>query len=169
MHSTHWYVALTKPRSEQLANLELTNQGYTTYLPLIHHTSLQAGKAVKPAKPLFPRYIFIAKVIEQDTRPIRSTKGVVELVRFGTHIATIRGEVITQLKEREHLISQRLEDEATLHPGDMVEITSGMFEGYEAIFTEPDGDKRATLLLKIMHTEQRISLETEHIQKIAKD
>ena len=163
MQFTHWYVALTKPRSEQIANTELTSQGYTTYLPLIHH------KLPKSTKPLFPRYIFIAQVMGQDIRPIRSTKGVVGLVRFGAHIATIHGELMSQLQQREHLISQQLAQKATLHKGDTVEIISGIFEGYEAIFTEPDGDKRASLLLKIMHTEQHISLETKHIQKVVKE
>ena len=58
-------------------------------------------------------------------------------------------------------------DPATPYPGDKVIITEGAFEGFQAIFTEPDGEARSMLLLNLINKEIKnlINKEIKHSVK----
>ena len=63
-----WYLVQTKRRDEAKANLNLTRQGYETYMPTLDD------------EVLFPGYIFVNT---ESFSTINSTIGVIGLVRFG--------------------------------------------------------------------------------------
>ena len=70
-----WYLIKTKPRQEQIAILNLERQHYYVYCP----SALINQKNVV----LFPGYLFIQLDSEmQNWSPIKSTKGVLNFVRF---------------------------------------------------------------------------------------
>ena len=50
-------------------------------------------------------------------------------------------------------------------PGDTVVITSGAFEGFEAIYSEGDGEKRAILLLNLLNKPVEQSVENTDFEK----
>ena len=77
-----WYVALCKPRQEMVAEANLTNQGFAVYLPRLKNRHRRAGRWDDRVGPLFPRYVFLAASLE-SAAPIRSTRGICCLVRFG--------------------------------------------------------------------------------------
>src|SRR5215210_7146750 len=79
-----WYLVYAKPRQESVAQTNLVRQGYETYLPLVRQTVKRQGRRVTVVGPMFPRYLFIRLDTQSDNwAPIRSTLGVVSLVRFG--------------------------------------------------------------------------------------
>lgn len=136
-----WYLIQTKPRQERVAQLNLEHQHYPVYLPL----QLDKGKH----NPLFPRYLFIELNTETDDwRPIRSTRGVQQLVRFGGIPARVPNNLIEYLQSTE-AVRQTLEREASFQPGDRVEVTTGLISNYSGIFQETVGKKRALILLDI--------------------
>lgn len=55
----HWYVIHTKPRQEKRALLNLEQQGYECYLPMITVEKLRKGVLSVVEEPLFARYLFI--------------------------------------------------------------------------------------------------------------
>lgn len=88
MPQKHWYLAHSKPGQEEVAKTNLERQGYTVYLPLCNLFRRRMGRRLAVIGPLFPRYLFIQlESGVDDWRPIRSTKGVAALVRFGTELA----------------------------------------------------------------------------------
>jgi transcription elongation factor/antiterminator RfaH len=73
-----WHLVYTKPRQEETAFINLTNQNYESYLPFISKEKILQGKKVVIKEPMFPRYIFVRLNNDgsQNWSPIRSTKGV---------------------------------------------------------------------------------------------
>ena len=71
-----WYLLKTKYREEVRAQNNLEHQGFETYCPLIQEKNSHS--------PLFPGYLFI-RLSKKDLpsyHKIRSTRGIVEIVRF---------------------------------------------------------------------------------------
>jgi len=74
----NWYLIHTKPRQENAALLNLEQQGYECYLPILLAEKLRQGSLSVIEEPLFPRYLFIRldpSGGSQSWAPIRSTRG----------------------------------------------------------------------------------------------
>jgi transcription antitermination factor NusG len=87
-----WQLLHTKPHAETRAELNLRRQGFATLLPRIRN-GLESA-------PLFPRYIFCGHRAGQPTASLRSTIGVLDVVRCGEHPARVPVEVIEQIRSR---------------------------------------------------------------------
>jgi transcription antitermination factor NusG len=87
-----WQLLYTKPHAETRAELNLRRQGFATLLPRIRNGSESA--------PLFPRYIFCGHSAGQPTACLRSTIGVLDIVRCGEHPARVPVEMIEQIRSR---------------------------------------------------------------------
>jgi transcriptional antiterminator RfaH len=150
----HWYVAQTQYAQEKRAQQHLGNQDVTCFLPLYTAQVLNSGKikAVAP-QALFPGYLFIRfdpEIIHTTT--IKSTRGVSSLISFGGMPSVVPDEVIERLKFHDCLSP----DPNVPEHGDRVEVLSGVFEGLEAVWFEPNGAKRAMLMLTIMNQQVRV-------------
>lgn len=163
----HWYVAQTQYAQEKRAQQHLDNQGVTCFLPLytaqIITPMLLLGKpqtkAVSP-QALFPGYIFIRfdpEVIHTTT--IKSTRGVSSLISFGGMPSVVPDEVIERLKSHDCLSPM---PDAPVH-GDRVEVLSGVFEGLEAVWDEPNGARRAMLMLTLMNQVVRVPVSGRRV------
>ena len=53
-HATSWFLAQMKPNSHDIANRNLTRQGFETFLPLQEETRRTRGRFVTRRRPLFP-------------------------------------------------------------------------------------------------------------------
>ncbi len=72
--------------------------------------------------------------------------------------------MIEELKNAECV---SLSEQNVPQPGDIVEITEGMFKGLEAIYQEPDGDTRSVLLLTLISKELTKKVDnTSFIRKL---
>lgn len=144
-----WYLLYCKRGQLQRAQEHLERQQVTCFTPFITLEKVVRGKRTQFREALFPNYLFIQfdpEVIHTTT--IQSTRGVSHFVRFGQLPALVPDEVITQLHQQPTDI---ILDPQTPYPGDSVVITEGAFEGLQAIFTEPDGEMRSILLLKLLN------------------
>lgn len=167
MDDTHWYLLMTKPRQEKLANLNLLAQHYTVYLP--HHKirKRKNGAFIWVEEPLFPRYLFIAlSQTQSHWSPIRSTRGVANMVRFGMQVAQVPTALIDLLKAEEHAREASLCEKnaaPVFKPGDRVRIDTGIMAGYEGIFQEESAEKRVHILLDITDTHTRVHVPVSQI------
>ncbi len=158
-----WYLIYSKPRQERVAEENLRCQGYVTYLPFIEQRQRKQGRYCWALEPLFPRYLFIQlNAGKDDWGPIRSTRGVSSLVRFGGVPAKVPENLIDFTKQRE--IKRAAEEKDPFKPGERVRIASGVLSGYEGIFESTSGAERVTLLLNIVGKETRVELPMNLIE-----
>ena len=98
----NWFAVVTKPRQEQTALKNLQRQAFECFLPMAENPyQRRSNKNKKIIEPLFPRYLFLKAIAEtQNLAPVRSTQGVISMVRFGTELAVIPEQVINAIKQR---------------------------------------------------------------------
>lgn len=122
------------------------------------------GRRTPVSEPMFPNYMFIEFDPERiHTTTISATRGVSHFIRFGPKLATVQPQVIKQLMEPPTI---DIRDPETPYEGDIVLITEGIFEGIEAIYTEPDGEARSLLMLNLINQPVRQSIDNTHFQKL---
>ena len=151
-HMKKWYLLKTKSRQEKIAIANLENQKYHVYCP--------STKINNKIVVLFPGYLFIYLDETSDNwGPIRSTKGILNFVRFGLSYAKISNKIIDFIKENEFNTSQKLKYLNDFKIGDKVQITEGVFKNCVAIFESFKSDERVILLMNIMGQEQTINVK----------
>lgn len=160
-----WYLVYCKPRQEHVARENLSRQGYETYLPRLHERRRRQGKRVSLVAPMFPRYLFIHLSSESDNwAPIRSTLGVVSVVRFGRTPARVPDDLVAAMKSREDAEGLHVLPANDYRPGRRVRITEGSFAGYEGIFQAATGRDRVTVLLDVLGRNARTSVDADAIE-----
>jgi len=165
-----WYLVHTKPLAERSAQVNLERQGFATYLPRVVHSARRRQCWAERIVALFPRYLFLRLVVgEQSLRPVHSTIGVSNIVRFGTRFATVGDGVIEQLQSRADPASglHRLQAAARFARGTRVRITAGPFCGIDGIFERADGAERVTILLTLLGEERPLQFPTELVERAA--
>jgi transcriptional antiterminator RfaH len=139
-----WHVAMTKSGAERIAERNLNQQGIDTYLPLTwRHIKKQQTRELIP---MFPGYIIFAMGDDDDWTPIRSTKGLLKIIRFGQDPAQIADDVIEHLQQQESAEGIHEIPGMDYEPGDRVRVLDGPFKFYEAVITAKPRDRLAVLL-----------------------
>lgn len=160
-----WYLVYCKPRQESVARENLARQGYETYLPCMRDVRRRQGRRVALIAPMFPRYLFIHLNRATDNwAPIRSTLGVVSIVRFGRAAARVPDELLVMLRSREDVQGVQILPVQEYKPGSRVRITQGGFAGYEGIFQAATGRDRVTVLLDVLGRKARASVDSASIE-----
>lgn len=163
----HWYVIHTKPRQERRALLNLEQQGYECFLPLLTSEKICQGSLVVADEPLFPRYLFIQLDHGDSAKswsPIRSTKGVSRLVTFGSEPAKVGTQLIDTLRQRHIEVSP--EPHRLFYPGERVAIVDGPFAGLEAVYQMTDGERRAMVLIELLSKPTRLTVLPAKLRRV---
>lgn len=160
-----WYAVQSKVRQESVAAENLTRQQYDVYLPLIQSPKRRRGRWRDVIEPLFPSYFFVQLDLQrQNTSPIRSTRGVTGLVRFGNEAPQpVPNGLIERLKATETDSDGIIRPQPVFEPGDRVEIASGPLTGLQAVFLSSSGEERANLLLELLGRSNRVVLSRHHL------
>lgn len=163
-----WYLLQCKPREVFRASEHLANQGFTAFVPTLTREAVRRGRRELLVEPLFPHYCFVHLCdLADNWAPIRSTRGVSRIVRFGDMPLAVPDAVVAALQQRE--IAQQAGGAAALalfEPGQRVIISDGPLAGLEAVFAARDGDERVILLLKILHQQQSVRVPLGHVQAV---
>jgi transcriptional antiterminator RfaH len=165
-----WHVIHTKAREEFRALENLQNQGFEVFLPTCQVQKKLSGKIKLATEPLFSRYLFIRlSDVSSNWFPIRSTRGVASLLRFGiaTDPVVVPDTIIDCLRQRCAL-------EEPLHelfkPREILEITTGPFKGLFGFFEKlqilPDGLSRALLLVEVLGSVQKLKIQLPQLKKL---
>ena len=152
----NWYLIKTKPRQENVAIKNLENQKYSTYCPTV---KIKNNNVV-----LFPGYIFInLDKNKENWSPIRSTKGVVNFVRFGLNFAQVPDTIIKFLKANQLINKEKLINLNKFKSGDKVQITDGVFKNCVAIFKSSKSEERVILLMNLIGQQQTIKIKQKSV------
>lgn len=147
--SPPWYVVYSKPTQEVRAEIELSYQGFSVYLPKISEATRQRGQLVKQIRPMFPRYLFVRpEHAEQSIASVNSTRGVSHLVRSGTVLVACPETLIGSIRKAEaHLNGEG--DSLFVAVGEAVEIVEGPFQGLTSRVVAATED-RVSILLEVL-------------------
>ena len=157
-----WYLIRTKYGNEEHAQANLERQGFETYKPLISLEKIARGKLQTVVEPAFRGYVFVSfDPATQSAFKINNTQGVYGLVTFGGLIASIPDYVVDSIVKA----FERFEHSDSYKSGEGVRIVGGPFEGFDAIFSEPDGDNRSIILLTLLNKRMEITIENKFIAR----
>jgi transcriptional antiterminator RfaH len=147
-----WFVVYTQPRNEPLACEHLGRQGFDVYFPRYRKSRTHARRTDVVTSPLFPRYLFVGfDVMTAAWRSIRSTRGVIDLVRNGNDPVAVPEGTIEEIKAREDnsgfvVLGKHLH----LARGDRFRIDGGPFASCVAIFESKKDEARVVALLNLL-------------------
>ncbi|MGL4829334.1 MAG: transcription/translation regulatory transformer protein RfaH [Vibrio sp.] len=155
-----WYLLYCKRGEQQRAKIHLENQNVECFYPEVRVEKILRGKRQMVQEPLFPSYMFVRFDFEKGPSftTVRSTRGVVDFVRLGSHPRELQGDLIFQLKQFDYEqlkgVSKQLPEK-----GQVVRVARGQFAGIEAIYQEPDGDARSIMLVKMISQQVPMSID----------
>ena len=164
-----WYAVCCKPRQEAVAEENLLRQGFHVYLPRIGIRQRRRGQWIDAIEVLFPRYIFICiDPLRRSTATVRSTRGVVGMVRFGGQPAVVPDAVMDALLRREDAASGLHQDKRPLFcAGEQVKLVDGPLTGMQGVFTQQDGDQRVIVLLELLGKANKVTVSRDWIARAA--
>lgn len=161
-----WFLAYTRPGQEDFAQLHLKQQAFESYLPRYKRLKKSVLSTDIVFEPMFPRYVFFRpQKAEQSIAPVRSTRGISHIIRFGGTFATIQCETlgIIRLLEQERSAA----DEAALgalQPGQKVRFLHLAFSGLEGL-VKSASSRRVAVLLELMGRQQIIQVDQHLLEK----
>jgi transcriptional antiterminator RfaH len=161
-----WFLVFTKPSSESTAKTNLERQNYHVYYPRLLRPSLHRGRWVDRVVSLFPRYLFARVDAErQSLAPVRSTFGVVDVVRFGSQPAIVSDAIVEDLIERADAQSglHRLSCRSRFEHGMRVNVIAGAFEGLDGIFEREAGSDRVVILLELLGRRTPVGVPSRYV------
>ena len=160
---SRWYVVQTQVNGETKAEQNLLRQGYQIYLPRYLKRRRHARKVDFVAKPLFPRYLFVAiDMATQRWRSIQSTSGVSHLVANGDEPAAVPEGVVRALKVREDVKGfVKLDAAPAFAPGDKVRVLGGAFMDNAGLFNGMADRDRVSILLEMLGRQVRVVLDAD--------
>jgi len=126
-----WYAVYTKSRWEKKVNRLLQEKGIESYCPLNKVYRKWSDRIKIVEEPLFKSYVFVW-VSEEEKVLVRMTAGVTNFVYWLGKPATVKDKEIETIK----LFLEHYSDieviPVTLHPGQEIVISSGIFMGESA-------------------------------------
>ncbi|WP_087019922.1 transcription/translation regulatory transformer protein RfaH [Thaumasiovibrio subtropicus] len=159
-----WYLLYCKRSEQTRATVNLNRQGVDCYYPKVTVEKMKRGKRVQVEEPLFPCYMFVSFDLEKVSfTSVRSTRGVSDFVRFGAYPQEVAKELIFSMMSQEDNDDYREQLNDLPTEGDRCTIQSGQFEGFDAIYKEPDGDKRSIMLVTMMGKQVEVSVPNTSI------
>src|SRR6185437_3824772 len=162
---SRWYVVQTQVNCEAKAAQNLQRQGYDIYLPRYLRRRRHARKVDFTAKPLFPRYMFVAiDMTTQRWRAIQSTFGVSRLVCNGDDPALVPDGVVSRLKASEDEKGfVKLDAKPAFAPGDRVRVLAGAFMDNAGLFSGMADHDRVAILLDMLGRKVRVLLDADMV------
>ena len=160
----NWFLVQFKRNSHRIAERNLNQQGFKTFLPLHDFTKRRGSEFLTTAKPLFPGYMFVS--IKLDGSPwhkINSTLGVSRLLCQDGMPIRVPTEVVSSLISRCDRFGSLLPPTA-LQRGDTVEIQSGALANFIGTVETIDSNRRIWVLMDIMGQITRVQVASEQIK-----
>jgi transcriptional antiterminator RfaH len=160
-----WYLLYCKRGDQRRAKAHLENQGVECFYPEIEVERILRGKRQVVKEPLFPSYMFIHFDFEigPTFTSVRSTRGVVDFIRFGSHPKELEGGLIHELKSLDQsnvlMASTNIPEK-----GQVVRLKGGQFSGIDVIYQEPDGEMRSIMLVKMISQVIPMSIDNKHLE-----
>lgn len=157
-----WYVASTKPRSEETARFHLASKNIEVFYPkLFLPNDRRSGRHIVS---LFPNYIFVRiDISSTEYSQVVWCRGIKRLVSFGGIASAVEDGVIDFMREQADqgglIVAQ-----SRLKVGDEVQIMRGPFKGLVAIIQEPpDTKSRVKVLMAMLSRDVQVEVPASYI------
>lgn len=159
-----WYAIYTRPRHEKKVYEQLIEKKIEAFLPLITRVRQWKDRKKKVDMPLFNSYLFVH--FDYKYRfDVLQTKGVVKIVNFNGVPAAIPDWQIESLKKMlEH--PERIRLENYVRPGEIVEITDGLFKGMRGMIRHIKGETRLIVTIDGIMQSVSVELDRDIVKKI---
>jgi transcriptional antiterminator RfaH len=161
---TDWWVVQTEANFEHVARLLLMRLGYSTYMPRIKYRGPLGGQRIAL---LFQGYLFVGE--REQWYPVLWTNRVVRLLMAGDRPATVKGEIVTQIRKREdsHGFVKLPLPDRRLKPGQRVRVITGAFQGQIGLYEGQTGKDRERVLLELLGQAVPVDLPGKDIAPLA--
>lgn len=147
-----------------LAERNLINQGYETFLPMLKVTTRKTSKFINSLKPFFPGYMFVCvKAGTEALLKIRNTVGVSRIVSFNGVPKPLPSHFVIELRKRFDKYGILI-NKNNFNIGDYVEVLTGPFTNFIASIEAIDSQKRIWLIMDLMGQNTRISARGEDLR-----
>ncbi len=159
-----WFLAYTKPRQEMVAQLNLEQQAFETYLPLFKTVDKIDPASGLPGsvryEPMFARYVFFRPTNpRQSIAAARSTRGLSTIVSFGFEMATVRPDLIDCIRACEQERNRAdLTPSNPFQTGDKVRLRADGLQSLQGLVHSVSA-QRVKLLLEILGQQKLVTLE----------
>lgn len=163
-----WHVMYTKPKREELVEVQLLERGIETYFP---HLKVERGygRGVR-LEPFFPHYLFFkADLGDSDAQGLQWLPGVRSIVHVADRPASVPDDFIEVLQDRLAPYGKKAlrKSELLFKSGQKVVVTGGPFEGAEGIFQKGlNGRDRVQILLNLVGTWTRTEISATRIKPL---
>ena len=163
--NARWYVAHTQPQGEARALVNLQRQGFTAYLPRFRGRRSHARRVETVAKPLFPRYLFVAMDVTRERwRAIHSTFGVSHLVCSGDAPTPVPPGVVEAIRAHEDRDGWiLLGTPRPIAVGEQVRVLDGAFADQIGLFAAMSDGQRVDVLLDLLGRQVRVTLPARSV------
>ncbi len=163
-----WYVLQSKPQKENLLYDQLCLRKIEAYYPRLHVKPINPRS--RKIRPYFPGYLFVRVDLESvGLSSLQWIPGERGLILYGGEPAIVPDAIINAIRRKVDEINfAGGVTLCTIKPGDPVEIKSGPFAGYSAIFDmRLSGNDRVRILLKMLQDRQVcVELSGRQIEKV---
>ena len=164
MCEKNWFLVQFKPNNHIIAEQNLKNQNYRTFLPVEEKVLTRYGKKIAVKTPLFPGYLFVNFSLNHDRwSKINSTFGVSKLLLQNNKPQIIPQKIM-------HELIDRCDENGNLLPpknmkkGDEVMVINSAFSKFISTIDQIDSKNRIWVLMNILGRETRVEITPKQIQ-----
>jgi transcriptional antiterminator RfaH len=163
MSNSNWYLLQFKPNSQKIAERNLNQQSFKTFLPTQEVTKRKNSRFIKSECPLFPGYMFVA--FDEPSSPwykINRTYGVSRIVNFSGKPASVPAELMSEL----FLLCDaggKILPKKKFNVGEQVKIMSGPFSNYIASIEKLSSDQRVWILMQLLGQKSKLQININEL------
>lgn len=151
-----WYLVQARPRQATPAMVNLRQQGYCVFHPRIRFEQVRRGRRTVVEQSLFPDYLFIRLQPGVDNSgPVRSTRGVLQLVGFGNVPFPFDADFIEMLRTR---LEAQHDSAPTLRLDDVMQTTPAPEQALEKMLALADPRDRMQTLMNLLRRQMTTTL-----------
>jgi transcriptional antiterminator RfaH len=159
-----WTIVQFKPNAHKLAERNLNQQDFETFLPLEEVTKYKNKICISTKRPLFPGYMFVAFEKENESwHKINSTHGVSKLLTLNSEPYLVQNTLITAIMARCNQAGVLL-PQKHFSKNDSVRLVSGPFDNFLATVVSMDKNQRVCVLIDFMGQASRMLIKAEKLK-----
>ena len=153
-----WFLLQTKVKQEQRAAENLERQDVASFCPMIRVDKISRGRRSEVLDVLFPGYLFVQLGEPSvSTTAVRSTRGVSHFVTSAGAPIKVPQGLVEQLRQRVTADADVVMSQLP-KSGAKMQVIDGPFKGLNAVFTEPDGNNRAIVMVTLLSQQVKTSM-----------
>ncbi len=122
-----WYVVYTKSRQEKKVAERLLSAGFEVYCPLVKVKKVWSDRLKTVEEPLLKSYCFV-KCTEAQRSEVRYIPGIVQFLHWLSKPATVKDNIIEQLRINLGNFSAESIQIDTIKKGERIVVKTGVFK-----------------------------------------